>query len=489
MRRLSPHSTWYRSFYWRIGVGFVVCVLAVLVAQSVIFGLIMARPSGMPGAMPGRSPNGFATMIAGDLEAALADSPGLDPVEYFASRSRRMRGSVFIVMKDGRVARTGRDELSESDRRAALDALTANEMPAPGPPPMFASLHALVRRPPAAMAPVRVGNDMRAVVVLPPPPVGGMMRDVGRMLTVPGVFVLVVITGLAAVFIFRPARQRLRGLEEAAARLGSGDLTARAPEQGGDEIARVARAFNRMTAELAARDEALRVSDRLRRQMLADVSHELNTPLTAMRGYLETLHMRDVTLDTGTRERYLETVERETRRLERIVKDLLDLARYENGAGKLDVRPFAVERLFAHVVQRHEHETKTRRIAMRVCVDETADQIVADPDRIENLVANALRHTPDGGTIDLRAASDGGKTTLAVTDSGEGIPPEHLAHVFERFYKADQSRHSPAAGSGLGLSIAKAIVEGHGGTVDVASEPGRTEFRIVLPNQSVSTNL
>jgi signal transduction histidine kinase len=212
-----------------------------------------------------------------------------------------------------------------------------------------------------------------------------------------------------------------------------------------------------------------------------------------MRGYLETLRMPDVSFDAATRERYLQTVERETLRLERIVKDLLDLARYENAAGELDVRPFAVERLFSHVVRRHEHEATTRGIAMRVEVDESADQILGDPDRLEqvleNLVANALRHTPDGGTINLRATSDGENASLAVVDSGEGIPPEHLAHVFERFYKVDQSRHIPSAGSGLGLSIAKAIVERHGGTIGVTSEPGRTEFRIVLPNQSVSANL
>ena len=141
--------------------------------------------------------------------------------------------------------------------------------------------------------------------------------------------VLVLGTVLTTLMIFGPARRRLREVETAARRLGTGDLTARAPERGGDEMARVASAFNRMAGELAARDEALRTSDRLRRQMLADVSHELKTPLTAMRGYVETLsmaHRADVTLDAATRERYFDILERETGRLDRIVKDLLDLA-------------------------------------------------------------------------------------------------------------------------------------------------------------------
>ena len=150
------------------------------------------------------------------------------------------------------------------------------------------------------MVPIEVGSALRGLVVVPPRrPVGGAFWDVGRLLSVPGLLVLLVATGIAAALIVGPARRRLRDLETATARLGSGDLSARASEQGGDEVARLARAFNRMAVELAARDEALRTSDRLRRQMLADVSHELKTPLTSMRGYLETLRMLDGSLDAG----------------------------------------------------------------------------------------------------------------------------------------------------------------------------------------------
>ena len=138
------------------------------------------------------------------------------------------------------------------------------------------------------------------MVVLPPaPPPSPIARDVGRMLSLPGTALSILSTAVAALFIFRPAKSRLEELEQATERLGAGDLTARAPERGADEIAHVALGFNRMAGELARRDEALRTSDRLRRQMLADVSHELKTPLTAMRGYVETLRMTDVTLDAS----------------------------------------------------------------------------------------------------------------------------------------------------------------------------------------------
>jgi len=354
---------------------------------------------------------------------------------------------------------------------------------------------------PVVMAPIQIARELRGLVVMPPPPPpsgGPVVRDIGRLLSWPGALVLILAATIAAAVIFEPARRRLKALEEATERFGAGDLTARAPERGGDEMARVASAFNRMATELAARDEALRTSDKLRRQMLADVSHELKTPLTAMRGYVETLNMdqrADVVLDAATRERYFGILERETSRLDRIVRDLLDLARLENGAASMDVRVFDVQRLFDHVIARHEGEAQARQMSLTARVAPGADQIVGDPDRleqvVENLVANALRHSPDGETVALSASTRNGDVVLSVRDSGDGIPAEHLAHVFERFYKVDAARAN-GSGSGLGLSISNAIVKQHGGAIDVTSRPGETTFTITLPQQrdhSTSANL
>ena len=252
----------------------------------------------------------------------------------------------------------------------------------------------------------------------------------------------------------------------------------------------MAGAFNRMASELSGRTEALQTSDRLRRQMLADVSHELRTPLTTMRGYLDTLDMPEVVVDEEKRRRYLDTIRTETRRLERIVADLLDLARFENQVATIDVRVFAVERLFQSVAQRFERETAAAGVSLRTTVAETADQLIADPHRMEqvisNLAANALRHLPAGGAIELDAALSGNTYQLSVVDSGSGIAPEHVAHVFDRFYKVDSARAAGAGGSGLGLSIVKAIVERHGGTIAVTSRPGRTAFVITLPQTAVA---
>jgi signal transduction histidine kinase len=463
---------WRRSLYWRIGITFVALVLVVLVVQSVMFGYILVRANLQD---PDRSPNNVATTVAADLRAALEKDPHLDLDAYLSSRYGSEPWNVFVVMRSGDTAGNSASELSDELRRSAEVVFRGEGRGANGDLPRLAG--------PVVTAPVVVGTSLEGLVVLPPPPPPGVMREVGRLLSLPGSVVLILATIVTAVLAFGPARRRLSALEEAAERLGDGDLTARAPEDGGDEIARLARAFNRMAGELSSRDEALRTSDRLRRQMLADVSHELRTPLTAMRGYIETLRIPELSLDQDQRARYFETIENETRRLDRIVRDLLDLARFENGVTALEVRVFAAERVFQHVARRHEREARERGVDIRLEVA-AADQIVGDPDRIEqaidNLTSNALRHTPRGGAIDLRAHVGAGAAVLSVVDAGSGIAPEHLPHVFERFYKADTSR-AGNAGSGLGLSIAKAIAERHGGSISVASAPGRTEFTIVLP--------
>jgi signal transduction histidine kinase len=287
------------------------------------------------------------------------------------------------------------------------------------------------------------------------------------------VTLLLIVAALAAAIALSLVRSRVRALETA---------------------------FVGVRLDLAARDEVRRDADQARRQMLADVSHELRTPLTALRGYLETLHMSDLDLDPAVRERYFHTIERETVRLDRLADDLLDLARLDACVGAINARLFAVERVFQHVMLRHEHETRQREIEVDVSVAEEADQIVADPERIEqmveNLFANALRYTPAGGHIELRANGDGSAIVLSVVHSGRGIPADRVPFVFDRFYPAEPSRRHDAPDSGLGLSIAKAIVERHHGSIGVTSVPGRTAFTIVLPHQSAepahhstSTNL
>jgi signal transduction histidine kinase len=248
-----------------------------------------------------------------------------------------------------------------------------------------------------------------------------------------------------------------------------------------------------MSDDLAACADALSAADRARRQLLADVSHELTTPVTAMRGYLETLTMPELEIDEATRARYLGIIGDEAARLEHIIGDLLELARLEGGGGALVVDDVPVDELFARVAARHERACRDAGIAITTVVEPGAKEVRGDRARLEqalqNLAANSIRHAPAGTATELRARPPGGGVAgiaITVTDRGPGIAPEHLPHVFDRFYKAEPARTAnrgagdPGAvsGSGLGLSIVKAIVERHGGTISVESEPGRTVFEM-----------
>jgi two-component system sensor histidine kinase BaeS len=293
-------------------------------------------------------------------------------------------------------------------------------------------------------------------------------------------------TTSAALLIFGPVRGRLHSLENAARQVGGGDLTARAREDGGDEVAELARAFNQMTSDLGARAQQLAASDRQRRMLFADVSHELMTPLTAMRGYLETLGMSGITIDQATRARYLSIIGDETHRMEHIVGDLLELARLEGARDSIDKQDVPLEDLFGRVMARHERDASQNQVSLTTTIEPGAEIVQGDPMRLEqalqNLAANALRHTPPGGRVELRAEAHDQHIVIKVRDTGTGIAPEHLPYVFDRFYKVDPSRSGDKPGSGLGLSIVKAIVERHGGTVSVTSQPPNgTEFTLRLP--------
>ena len=335
------------------------------------------------------------------------------------------------------------------------------------------------------MAPIQQGDTVVAMVWVPP--LTGVRRfaeAVGTPLVIGVLFLLIGGTAIAALVVFRPAQARLRAVEDAARRFGEGDLTARAPAIGGDEVTAVAEAFNRMATDLAARQEQLVEADRARRQLLADVSHELMTPLTAIRGYAETLALPQFMPPSKEGQRAVKVIEEEGERIERLVGDLLELARFEAGGISLELDNVDVDEVFERVDERHAKTAQEK--GVKIVIEPHDDiRMIGDPHRLEqavqNLAANALRHTPPGGQVTLGARREDGVVRITVSDNGVGIAPEHLPHVFDRFYKADQSR-STSGGSGLGLSIVKAIVERHGGTITVRSRQGvETVFEVTLP--------
>lgn len=476
---------WPRSLYWRIAIGFTLCLAAVLVVQGLLL-LWVASRSGPT--IPGQPPESFAFNVANDLSDLLEREPTVNIDEYVGDQYGRAAHPLFVVMSDGRVITNGAGPISEGLMAQARERLRAG----PNPDRFFRGRGGRDRGPFRMPVPVVVNGRVEAVVAVPPrAPFTFLLRRYAPTLTLVTFGALVIGAAVAAIAIFGPARRRLLAVEDAARKLGAGDLTARAPAEGGDEVAAVAAAFNSMARDLAARAEALAASDRVRRQLLADVSHELTTPVTAMRGYLETLSMPELAIDDATKARYLGIIGDETLRLERIIGDLLDLARLEGGGGAFAPGPVVVADLFARVVARHEHACRDAGISLTTHVESGAEQLTGDRSRLEqalqNLAANALRFAPAGSDIELTARPVEHGVALSVIDHGPGIAPEHLPHVFDRFYKVESSRAARAGagpgGSGLGLSIVKAIVERHGGQVTVTSEPGKTVFELTLKHE------
>jgi two-component system, OmpR family, phosphate regulon sensor histidine kinase PhoR len=228
----------------------------------------------------------------------------------------------------------------------------------------------------------------------------------------------------------------------------------------------------------------LRRVDRVRRDFVANVSHELRTPLTAVRGYIEALMDGDV--DQGQQVKFLEVIDRQTGRMERLVRDLLKLARLDAHQETADIHVMGVSALFQSVWTDLSERIGARKVRLDVSIQPDAALIEADPakmyDALRNLVENSVNYSSEGGLIELGARLEGDRVLLTVADSGPGLPEADLGRVFERFYRVEQSRGSDPGGTGLGLSIVRHLVELHGGRVRADNRPGGGAlFTISLP--------
>jgi len=243
-----------------------------------------------------------------------------------------------------------------------------------------------------------------------------------------------------------------------------------------DELGRLALSFNRMATQLE-QTEALRL------ELIGNVAHELRTPLASIQGYMEGLIDGVLPAEAST----FQQVYREADRLQRLVHDLQELSRVEAGAYELNPHPTPPERLLDGVVRRLGYQFEEKGVMLEIDTPADLPPVSADEDRIGqvliNLAGNALQYTPSGGRVRLSARSEGDRVRFTVEDSGVGIPPEHLPHIFERFYRVDKSRSRVGGGSGIGLTIARHLVEAHGGQIQAASDgPGQgSTFSFTLP--------
>jgi len=295
------------------------------------------------------------------------------------------------------------------------------------------------------------------------------------------------LTAGLVVFALQTRRLRVLGnvMRRYAGEDGDGSLVIRYAGNTSDEIDTLGQQFNAMADKITSQINELMRMDGVRREMVANISHDLRTPLTTMRGYLETLQLKHAELSIDEQQQYLQTALSHSQRLGSMVEELFELARLDSCESVVYSEPFSMCELVQDVTQKFQLRAREKSVQLNVSLDPEAPLVhgdIAMMQRVlENLLENGLRHTPTGGSIDIGVDVDSGSVVVRVTDTGCGIPAEDVPRIFERFYQQDKNR-STGNSAGLGLAIVKRILELHDSVINVSSELERgTTFSFRIP--------
>lgn len=299
---------------------------------------------------------------------------------------------------------------------------------------------------------------------------------------------LIFASGIAmalGLFFSNALAERIHVVERAAQTIARGDLEVRVPEQGRGELADLARTFNEMAGKLQAAERSKNEVQQLRRDLIAWVSHDLQTPLASIRAVVEAL-ADGVISDPAEQARYLGTIQKDIRELSALIDDLFQMAQLDAGGLALECDLSSLSDLLSDTLESFTEVAARRGVSLQVTSKPGTDPVYMDTRRIgrvlNNLIGNSIRHTPPGGSVTVWAERASNGVTVSVADSGEGIAVEDLPYVFERFYRGEKSRSRMTGGAGLGLAIARGIVEAHGGSITVESRTGQgTQFTFILP--------
>ena len=289
-------------------------------------------------------------------------------------------------------------------------------------------------------------------------------------------------------FLSQTLTDRMEELAKAAEEIAQGNLAMRVPVIGNDELARLGNTFNDMAIQLDQMDLRQRDMRNMRNEHLTWIGHDLRTPLTSIRAILEAL-TDELVDDPATIQRYLATAQKETRYLSRLIDDLFDMSQMEAGGLQLDYQENSLTDLISDTIESFTELAFKQGIILEGSVQKEIDPVYMDAQLIgrvlTNLTSNALRFTPSGGTVNILAKKINKRIQVEVADNGDGIKPEDLPLVFERFYRGEKSRSRRTGGTGLGLAIARGIVEAHGGQIRVESTVGiGTRMIFTIPDKS-----
>jgi signal transduction histidine kinase len=278
--------------------------------------------------------------------------------------------------------------------------------------------------------------------------------------------------------------ERIHFIDQAAKKIANGNLSIRVPVEGRDELADLANSFNQMASQLQESAENQKQLETLRKELIAWISHDLQTPLASISAIIEAL-ADDVVEDPQTEKRYLTTAKRSIDDLSHLIDDLFQMAQIDAGGLPLNYESVSISDLISDILESFTELAKRNGVILKGSVGSELEMVPMDPKQINrvlnNLIKNAMQHSKEGGYIAVGAHQSGKDVIVEVRDNGKGIPPEDLEYIFDPFFSGEKSRRKLIGGSGLGLTISKGIIEAHGGNIEVKSDPNQTCFTFYLP--------
>ncbi|MCF7804692.1 MAG: HAMP domain-containing histidine kinase [Candidatus Marinimicrobia bacterium] len=348
------------------------------------------------------------------------------------------------------------------------------------------------RQKPFSAARLQIGQDISGYIYII---IGGEEYDSAASMlrnsyvvqtSIRGLIITLVVSGLAGLILFAFLTRRLRGMTSTVQQFREGDYDQRIKVDSNDEVGQLGEAFNQMADTIVENMEELQQTDRLRRELIANVSHDLRSPLASMQGYLETIMMKEDSLSEEEKLTYLKIILNNTESLNNLVHGLFELSKLDARQIEPEPEPFSVTELVQDVVMKFQKSAEDSGVKLTSHLPGDIQLVYADIGMIEralsNLIDNAIHYTPEDGRVEVVVTPVDDSVEIQVADTGQGIESEDLPHIFDRFYRGDKSRTGHSESTGLGLAIAQKIIELHEGTIEVESEIGvGTTFKFRLP--------
>ncbi len=442
---------------------------------------------------------GLADVLAVDFQPFLTDSIDTaaiqEKIEYFIGINPRI--DIYLLGNTGMVKAlflgSGGEQVRNVLDTTPMDKMLAGtDLPIWGPDPLSEE-----GMKPFDVAPLEIMGEKGCYLYI----VLGSMRydSVAAMLEnsyiaqvlMRGLGLILLVTLLAGFALFAVLTRRIGGISDIVRSYSRGDYSRRIGLRESDELGELAAMIDQMADTIEDNIAQLEKTDRLRRDLIANISHDLRSPLASIRGYLETIVMKFDDMPRDQLKEYVETGLANTKRLNRLVDELLELSKLDANQVELNPEEFSLTDLVQDVVQQHSPAAVTKNVKLRAELPDGASLAFGDIALVEramsNLIDNAIKYTPAGGEVVVIPTWDGDHVEVRVTDTGYGIPEDDLVHIFDRFYRVEKSRDMNTGGTGLGLAITKKIIELHHSTLSVTSRLNDgTTFSFLLPTSKPS---